>query len=296
MTEIPGPEPDQPTFSHADDLEPSDADPSNRAEINAELGLEAGLENAKPYFQRLVAELKEPLQSGAYSSILGDDVTGRIPALVVGDVANKFADEQARPHPYQLFFAGGSPGYATPPQAIKLAKELETGEPQYRPGGTRKVTGLDREQREAYRDTLLSEYIDKIHPQLGERTLIVTDHVWMGRSIDSLAKLLHENGVAFDIATLGTNGDPQKFIDERANRPEFAGTKWFTGGDQTEQGILYSRDDELGENQLRQAIGTEKDWLKPIAKRGDGFDGTKVRTARKYLASYSADLYLDITD
>ena len=298
MIDQPGNDSEQSPFSEAEVAANLDAGDgaSNQTELNAELGLEAVMDTARPHFQQLINQLKEPLQKGEYDSIIGDDVTGRIPALVVGEVANRLADDHTRPHPARFFYAGGSPGNSTISQAVKLAIELETGDPQYSSEGVRHIELVDRKKEEEIRDQHLTEYLSRIQPQIGDRTLLVNDHIVWGRTIDRMARILHGKGVAFDIATLGSDGDLQTFIDARAGLPEFQGVKWFSGGDQSERGILDNRDYSPNENKLRQQIGVEKDWMQPISKRAPNFDGATVSAARAYLADYSQELYEGIAD
>lgn len=292
MTDQPGNDSEQSSFSEAEVA--AHLGGPEQVETDAITDLEGTLDDAKPYFYHLIEELSEPLRNGEYSSIFGDDVTGRIPALIIGEVANRLADDHTRPHPARFFYAGGSPGNSTISQTIKLAVELETGDPQYSSEGVRHIELVDREKEEEIRDQHLTEYLSRIQPQIGDRTLLVNDHIVWGRTIDRMARILHGKGVAFDIATLGSDGDLQTFIDARAGLPEFQGVKWFSGGDQSEWGVLDNRDYSPKENKLRQQIGVEKDWLQPISKRAPNFDGATVSAARAYLADYSKELYESI--
>src|SRR3989344_4807506 len=121
-------------------------------------------ENDEEAFERVLERMKPDILAGRWSSVIGDDISGRIPALVVRNLLERVSNEQESAMPPGFFYAGGE------------------------------GVGKRRES--------LREYIGRIKPSLGQRTLIVTEYVLKGESIKTLAEILKENGIAFDVVTL----------------------------------------------------------------------------------------------
>ena len=63
-------------------------------------------EESRPAFDGLIDRLKEPLREGRWESVLGDDVSGRLPALVIGDLMARVARERGRDAPSRFFIPG----------------------------------------------------------------------------------------------------------------------------------------------------------------------------------------------
>lgn len=57
-------------------------------------------------FQKIFLKLQESIDSGEYNLIIGDDASGRIPALVVRNFIKEVYAKRGYPKPATRFFAG----------------------------------------------------------------------------------------------------------------------------------------------------------------------------------------------
>ena len=145
---------------------------------------------------RSVVELEEPIrvlfeqlsskfEQGEYTYIVGDDASGRIPALIFEEVAKKIS-ERSEVEPPKLYFIAGSRQARS-----KEESKLKT-----------------RRLREYIAPTFLNNNVNG-------RVLIVTDTLTTGSGLIPLAKVFNECGVPFDIATVGIHSDSvEKFKQE----------------------------------------------------------------------------------
>ena len=123
-------------------------------------------EESRPAFDGLIDRLKEPLREGRWESVLGDDVSGRLPALVIGDLMARVARERGRDAPSRFFI----------------------------PGRRQERSLLSQEE----------EYLRSIKERLGQRTLLVTEYIASGGTMKALASLLNREGIPFDIAAVSS--------------------------------------------------------------------------------------------
>lgn len=137
-------------------------------------------EEALPMFEEIVAQMREPLREGRWSALLGDDVSGRLPSLVLGGLMRRIAEAHGREAPGQFFFAGGSVAFPS--------------------------SSLSREAN-------LMKYIKEISPKLGDRVLVVTEYIYQGRTLRMIADALKEAGVSFDVASLASyEEEPEELL------------------------------------------------------------------------------------
>ncbi len=67
-------------------------------------------EKARPYFENLVKQLIPYIRRHEYNLIIGDDVSNRLPTLVLGGLLKEiYQEDKVRP-PQILFFAAGITG------------------------------------------------------------------------------------------------------------------------------------------------------------------------------------------
>lgn len=121
----------------------------------------------------LVFKLKERLNT--YDTIISDDASARLVSLIVRKIVNKEREKAAKKSAETFFVASGRHSSEKVDAAIRefIRKEL-----------SRKGT-------------------------LG-KTLLVTEFIDSGHSIDKLASILEESGIDFDIAAVSVKRDPVK--------------------------------------------------------------------------------------
>lgn len=124
----------------------------------------------KEPLQDLLEQLKEKIESGYYNAIIGDDASGRIPALIVDDVITERYKEKGFSEPRVNFFAG--------------SRDLDSNE---------------QKIKEEKIGKLLDE---KVRYEKDAHVLIVTDTIKTGISLKPLTKALKERNVKYDIATI----------------------------------------------------------------------------------------------
>lgn len=228
----------------------------------------------KKDFEHLVEQIADGIKNKHWTAILGDDVSGRLPALVIGGLASRYALEHDKKPPKQIFFAGG--------------------------GVTYDGISDDRDGQEVVQEQQqkLEEYIHQQAGNLGERVLIVTEHVMSGRTFLRIANALNKEGKAFDIATLWASKavSDYKRIFAYENGPElFEDTKWYVGKENagasgffgTEiSSLLYN----LG-NPINEASGIKKVGTEPIVKLNEDADRDLVILARQKVNELVDELY-----
>ncbi len=131
----------------------------------AELGeFKTALEAMRPQFQDMATQLQAGIEAHKWDAIIGDDVSGRLPALFVGRLMQRSAEATGTKTPNIMFAAPD-----------KSAEE---------------------DKREALR-----EHFAKYQDKLGDRVLIVTEFIASGDNIRQLTSTLPK-GVGKDIASL----------------------------------------------------------------------------------------------
>lgn len=128
---------------------------------------------------RIMKQLRERVDQGAYDVVIGDDASGRIPALIIAEVIGKIYRQKGYATPATRFFAGSGQGWDD--------------------------LGLQEERDEKLR--MVRESLRELYEQLRAgkgigRTLIVTDTIVTGGSLYPLSAALHVSGVSFDVATI----------------------------------------------------------------------------------------------
>jgi hypothetical protein len=154
---------------------PKSLDPSPEAEsiINPEIA-----ELLNP-LKNLLTQLRERIEKVGYQLVIGDDASGRIPALIVHKTLESICEQKGLFKPEILFFAG-SRGL----KEKRMYQELEA--------------------KQAH----IAELFRYSNPKILRRALIVTDAIQTGDSLLPLVNGLNANGIDYDIAsiTLGSEG------------------------------------------------------------------------------------------
>ncbi len=120
----------------------------------------------------LIEKMKEKIESGSYSLIIGDEASGRIPALLLSAVINKIYEERGFDKLKMLFLAGNKPGLP------KLEYFL-----------------------------VLDSFLDKHKVELPDAehsALIVSEYMSTGGRLEPLTQVLRDRGIKYDIAVADT--------------------------------------------------------------------------------------------
>lgn len=136
----------------------------------------------KPFFS-LVEKLKEDIDAETYDTLIGDDASGRIPALALWNVMK---ERMRQAHPDMT--------------SEEDREMLKT----YFVAGGRISTNAEK----------LEEFFEKIKPTVKKRALFVTEYIASGESMRRIGEMLEEKGISFDIATLVFS------VDEHEQRTE----------------------------------------------------------------------------
>lgn len=194
----------------------------------------------------ILIELKENIDNSLYTSVLGDDSSGRIPTLVLGRTINNIYEERKKNKIPVFFVAAGGSG----------SKANFSEYP----------TDYLKEVQKKYRGrlTAVKEYLGKIKEELGERVLVVTDFIDSGETIINLARILEKQNIKFDIASISVTANFNK-SELPPNSNLFIGGKhrWFSSlFPVLFQPKIYGKSHLSG---LQRTINlTEKDvWAKP---------------------------------
>lgn len=201
--------------------------------------VKGGFEAAEHAMGNLVAQLAPGIEEERWSAVLGDDRKGRLPALVIGDMMNRWATEHGESKPGRLFIAGG------------------------RLGNEAAASGITLEAATQQKAANLHEYAAHIKPQLGERTLVVTEHVRTD-GIIPVVEALRDNGIPFDLAIVEARGTAEE---HKAGWQErypglFDGAEVYVGQDAVHYPV-FGEEDII--NGLGRAAGVKRAGLEPVA-------------------------------
>lgn len=125
--------------------------------------------------QKILEQLRDKIENGEYGVIVGDDASGRVPALIFDKVIKGAYQENNHEQPQTLFFAGSRVTHGS------LGK------------------GEKFEKKKFAANFLKRGLLGK---KLKGKALIVTDTIETGGSLESIAGGLKEAGIEFDIATI----------------------------------------------------------------------------------------------
>ena len=136
-----------------------------------EIQLEEVAELEEP-IRKIIEKIRERIESGEYGLIIGDDASGRIPTLILGNFIKRISEVRGLQKPNIIFIPGKLMG---------------------------PIFGFNSESRRKK----LENHIAKFGATDEKRVLIVTDTVLSGGSLEILIKLLKQSGYICDIATIG---------------------------------------------------------------------------------------------
>jgi hypothetical protein len=243
------------------DLAPAELPlPPERAERDVRYGFEA----AEHAMGNLVQELAPGIREGRWGTILGDDASGRLPALVIGEVTKKWNADHDLAKPAQQFVAAGRVKADALPdgQAIEAAT--------------------------AEKAAALGEYLEHVKPKMPGRVLVVTEHV-KRHGITMLARQLHDHGIPFDLAVVESRHTPAEHMAGwRDQYPEvFDGVDMYVGQDNMHYPVFKEED------ALRVGSGVTRASEAPVAAPLPG-SAAYVTAARQEIATMGDKLYRNI--
>ncbi len=181
--------------------------------------------SAAPSLERLVTGLRDGIKENRWSTVIADDVSGRVPGLLAWDQMQRWSHHRNLPAPQMYFMAGG----------YGRNKELDASE---------KLAKLSARMEE-----------EQIGKQPG-RVLLVTDTIAGGRGIEPLIHALRMHDTKFDLASvsfLRKDPGPVRTALSLTNDVQFI-------HGQSSTAALYTGGVNSGLS-FRNAVGVEKqDW------------------------------------
>src|SRR3989344_4526225 len=148
--------------------------------------------------KKIIQKIKKRINGSEYGLIIGDDASGRIPALILGGFIKKVAKDKGQKPPETVFI----PGKIDLPVIanffeINLLEESE-------------------------------EYFKKHGATTDRRILIVTDTVQSGNSLKTLVRFIKRFGYVCDVATIGLEKPNDEEVSEERKR-NFGNTEIISG-------------------------------------------------------------------
>lgn len=222
---------------------------------------------AEPYFDRLVAELLPAIRSHEYSTIVGDDSSGRVATLVLRKFIAEAYKRDGVESPKTIFYAGG---YTKDPRG-----------------------GRDYKNPKVF--DAIAEDFKKVKKDSG-KVLIVTEYIIRGATMDNLVFALAQSGAECEVATLAMAEGKDKFLHEHNNLQTLIKTKIISGGEITpDKMIPFYNEPEIA--------GVKKEWVsknihtRPLGKiKGDVSNAKEItknaRIDAKHLAEKLISEYL----
>lgn len=147
--------------------------------------------------KRIIEQILPRIERGEYGLIIGDDASGRIPTLILGNFIKTISEQRGLSKPEILFIPG------------KLRS---------------RILGRDNDRKE------LEEHISRFGSSIDNRVLIVTDTVLTGESLKTLVAMLRKIGFTCDIATIGVEADEESIedISQRLQNSEIISGEYYT--------------------------------------------------------------------
>lgn len=162
-----------------------------------EIDFKRRVERARPRYRMLALSMRRDIEAGRWDSVLVDDISGRLVAPFLRQLMRRTYEERGKGEmPAFGFYAGGH--------------------------------GVDK------RLDNLSEHFKEHSDDIGKRTLLLTEHIASGESLESVAKLLTDMGKRADIATLNGIEEDAKILLKRLGR------RFYQGGRGEESVDMYA--------------------------------------------------------
>lgn len=170
--------------------------------------------------KNIIGKIKERIEKGEYGIIIGDDASGRIPALVLGGLIKKISKLRNLSEPNIIFI----PGKLNNPQDEKMAE-------------------------------MLQNHLSKYGVKKEGRVLVVTEAIVSGQTLSVLSALLKKLGFVADIAAIGIE-DQYSFMENE--REKNLGNSNIISGDYIRKGSLGESHTPLVYGKRREKTGVYK--------------------------------------
>lgn len=190
------------------------------------------MERSKESVFKLVEKLKERIDAEEYDLLIGDDASGRIPALILRNIINERMRELH-------------------PEAKPGERDIET----------KFIAGGEERQWFSEKYEKVLPILEKMKEGKEKKALLVTEYMGLGKGAVEFTKALEEAKIDFDIASLASSRSSEYY---KSEFPELARHDIFIGDEGSEQAFVpfYGSD----------ASGVTKVFGEPIAKRREEGD------------------------
>lgn len=245
------------------------------------------LEKTGEAIESILEQIRPQIERGDYNLIIGDDVAGRIPSLIISKVLNNIYRQKGYKPPITKFIAGSS-----------------TNHPEWR----RDKDHFGKLLKD--KNNTLVKLFAKLKTKMGvaensssPRALLITEFVESGQSIGRLRHALRKCHIPVDICTLGTNISseewnsayhrdyPEKSNDiDNSKQDNFFAVKKYTGIGGDRGGYFYDLHDFSGvkKNPLQLHSKTHISFLdNPVLEEREQ---QIINESRKYSSKLAAEI------
>ncbi len=204
------------------------------------------IEELREPIRGLLLKLRDKIDAGKYSLIVGDDASGRIPTIIFNKIIGGLCKARGIKLPQALFFAG-SRSFSP--------EELE-----------RKTFAVSNNLQENIRKGRIDKDLE---------ALVVTDTIATGSSLKHICEALKENGIRFDIVTIGLFSpaeDVEKFLGGKVlsatSEPPKVYTSYRKGfsGVKKSSGSTFSESRKKLERKLWESWGTSEEDVQMVVQ------------------------------
>ena len=247
------------------------------------------LKAAQPEFERIAEQLAEEYDHKQWNIVIGDDASGRLPALFVGQLLNKWRHDSGAEPAKRVFIGGGRvPGETFYHEQLAGRAHTTMQLPQ---------EDFDRyAQQVAAKEEAVNRTIDTLLPDAGrlfDRALIVTEHIEFGHTLRRVAEALSERGVDFDIVAFNTS-DSVDIIEDRLRDHGLGDAPMdiFVGKADTPVDITFKPQKDDAGKTFRSSFGVRRNEGEGTGVRPDPHaDQSLMRVARQTISEIVEDCY-----
>ncbi|MBI2120590.1 MAG: hypothetical protein HYT94_03130, partial [Parcubacteria group bacterium] len=194
---------------------------TNEKAITAEKLNFQGIEKLRMPMENIVRQISPQIEAGEYQLIIGDDASGRIPALIMKKIIGAVYKEHKFPLPKTAFIAG--------------SRDLE---------------GWWEKNKKQKR---ISDYFGRMKKDIIResnnsllKALVVTEVIQTGKSLDPIIIALKKHKIDFDVVSAGLCCEPSEIVEigDRFGKKVIYGTDEFVGGLRSSfSGVIKSSQD-----------------------------------------------------
>src|SRR3989338_5678833 len=200
----------------------------------------------------LAKSLKKPIEEHRWDSMLGDDLSGRTPAVFVHRLMKRYAQESGTKVPTLMYLA-----------------------PEHKPHWKKRKQTIKKR-------LVMKDYLKARQNRLGKRTLVVTEFIASGRNIRDILKAFPRK-TAYDVASVAVMSyfeDPNTELRKLKRLP---GQMLFYGGTTKKPDTLLFKATEV--------LGRKKDEFKATSFRSEYFDPQRTQAARQMVVDMADEIY-----